>query len=36
MAQKIYEEKYYKARKLDQVKNDKVALSIFDFSSEIF
>ena len=31
-AQKIYEEKYYKARKLDQVKNDKVALSIFDFS----
>ena len=32
MAQKIYEEKYYKARKLDQVKNDKVALSIFDFS----
>lgn len=32
MAQKIYEEKYYKARKLDKVKNDKVALSIFDFS----
>ena len=31
IAQKIYEEKYYKARKLDQVKNDKVALSIFDF-----
>ena len=31
-AQKIYEEKYYKARKLDQVKNDKMALSIFDFS----
>ena len=32
MAKKIYEEKYYKAKKLDQVKNDKVALSIFDFS----
>nr|DAT04569.1 MAG TPA: Lysozyme [Caudoviricetes sp.] len=31
-AQKIYEEKYYKAKKLDQVKNDKMALSIFDFS----
>ena len=31
-AQKIYEEKYYKARKLDKIKNDKMALSIFDFS----
>ena len=32
MAEKIYEEKYYKAKKLDKVKNDKIALSIFDFS----
>lgn len=31
-AQKIYEEKYYKARKLDKIKNDKMTLSIFDFS----
>lgn len=32
MAEKIYEEKYYKAKKLDKIKNDKIALSIFDFS----
>ena len=31
-AQKIYEEKYYKARKLDKIKNDKMTLCIFDFS----
>ena len=23
---------YYKAKKLDKIKNDKIALSIFDFS----
>lgn len=32
MAEKVYEEKYYKAKKLDKIKNDKMALSIFDFS----
>ena len=31
MAQRIYEQKYYKAYKIDKVKNDKIALSIFDF-----
>lgn len=30
-AQKIFEARYYKANKLDQVKNDKMALSILDF-----
>ncbi len=31
MAQKIYEQKYYKAYKIDKIKSDKMALSIFDF-----
>ena len=31
LAQKIYEKKYYKAYKIDKIKNDKMDLSIFDF-----